>query len=283
MGEYIGHQIARVETAVRRLLGPNRSRPKTLHDLHRDLRRLRVWVAWAGTAAPSGPPMEELVLRLRRLTRLVGRVRDLDVELALWHRYRPDPSPAGPGSRRALATFGRRLQDDSRTGRELLRATLLAEVHAGFFERIRLALRSVDSPSSVRDLKRSIARERERLAHRAARKRRRALREPAPDTLHEFRVLIRRLRYLSDLEDRLDGRTGASFPPRYARLLRRLGELHDRDVLAAHLDAADPAHRKEAWSRQFQADHRQLRKDLLDEMKDLRPRRHLDRRSARQR
>ena len=227
------------------------------------------------TRPSSSPTLEELALRLRRLTRLVGRVRDLDVELGLWRSSRPSLKGGSATERRALATFGRRLQDDSRTGRELLKATLLAEVNSGFFDRVQEALRAIGTPTSVRSLAAALAKERRRLADRAARSRRRALKEGDAERLHEFRVLIRRLRYLSDLEDRLNGRRGSTFPARYAGLVRRLGELHDRDVLAAHLEAADPDRRDEAWSRRFRKEHRRLRKELLREMKDLHPRRHL--------
>lgn len=279
LNAYIREQIQRVEDSVARLLHRGPARPETLHDLHRDLRRLRVIVDWRRRLkSPKTPAAsDELALRLRRLTRLVGRVRDLDVELALWRNLHPAARGSGTSTSRALATFGHRLQDDSRTGRELLRATLLAEVNAGFFERLRLSLQAIGSPTTVRTLALRIAKERRRLANRAARLRHRALREPDADRLHEFRVLIRRLRYLTDLEDRLHGQRGSTFPARYSGILRRLGELHDRDVLAAHLDAVDPGHRKEGWSQEFREEHRRLRKELLKELKELRPRRHLGR------
>lgn len=280
--QYVRGQIDRVRTSVQTVLQPGHPRPETLHDLHRDLRRLRVIIAWRQKVVPPRPPtdLEELSGRLRRLTRLVGRVRDLDVELALWRTYRPGPRRTDPGPRRALATFGHRLQDDSRTGRELLRATLLADVNAGLLERLESSLSRTTTPAAAKTLARAIEKERRRLAERAARLRRRALRDPDADRLHEFRVLIRRLRYLSDLEDRLEGRPGSTFPARYAGALRRLGELHDRDVLAAHLDSVDPTHREELWSLRFRAEHRQLRKDLLKELKELHPRRHLGRTRA---
>lgn len=279
LNAYVRGQVERVQASVQRLLHPGHARPEALHDLHRDLRRLRVIVDWRRKLKPPGnsETLDELALRLRRITRLVGRVRDLDVELALWGSFRPGLRGSSASAHRALATFGHRLQDDSHTGRELLKATLLAEVNAGFFERVGAALHAVGSPASARALASAIAKERRRLADRAARMRRRALRDADEERLHEFRVLIRRLRYLSDLEDHLNGRSSSTFPARYARILRRLGELHDQDVLAAHLDSIDPGHRAEAWSRRFREEHRQLRKDLLKEMKDLHPRRNLGR------
>jgi CHAD domain-containing protein len=279
LNTYVRQHIERVQTSIAKLLRPGHARAEALHDLHRDLRRLRVILAWRRklNSSSDSATLDELALRLRRLTRLVGRVRDLDVELALWRSFRPGSRGPEVPAYHALATFGHRLQDDSRTGRELLKATLLAEVNAGFFDRVRVALQTMGSPASTRALSRAVAKERRRLADRAARLRRRALRDPDAERLHEFRVLIRRLRYLSDLEDHLNGRRGSTFPARYARVLRRLGDLHDRDVLAAHLDAVDPDHRAEEWSRRFRGEHRKLRKDLLKEMKELHPRRHLAR------
>lgn len=277
VGDYVREQTGRVRTSVAVLLRPGHTRPSTLHDLHRDLRRLRVLFDWRRKLSPKDPPAawEELSLRLRRLTRLVGRVRDLDVELSLWRSYRPGVQGPEPTTRRALSTFGHRLQDDSRTGRELLKATLLAEQHAGFVDRVEEMLLSRAASTKPEAMAVAVAKERVRLADRAARMRRRALRDPDAERMHEFRVLIRRLRYLSDLEDRLQGRRGSTFPSRYARVLRRLGELHDRDVLAAHLEAVDPSHYREPWSRRFRADHRTLRQELLKELEDLHPRRHL--------
>ena len=279
LAPYVDRLLERVQNSSRAILRPGAVGPAPLHDLHRDLRRLRLVVDWRRRLKGSPPLglLEDVAGHLRRLTRLAGRVRDLDVELALWQQYRPPPGRNRSVPDRALSTFGRRLQDDSRTGRELLKATLLAELHAGLFARIRRSLTGLTSRETTRILHDAVDRERRRLADRAARSRRKALGQPNAERMHQFRVWVRRLRYLSDLEDHLEGRHSATFPARYARLLRRLGELHDRDVMAAHLDTVDPSHRFEDWSRRFRADHRTLRKDLIAEIGELRPRRHLGR------
>lgn len=277
---YAREQVDRIDSSVNALLHQDAISPGSLHDLHRDLRRLRLIVYWHHRLAPepSRGSLEEIGRRLRRLTRLAGHVRDLDVELALWRGYRPAPPREAPRPEDALATFGRRLWDDSRTGRELLRATLLTEVRSGLLDRIRETLSQSEVPPSA--LRTALTGERRSLAHRAARLRRRALRTPDPDRLHKFRVLVRRLRYLSDLEDRLGGRHAPTFPPRYSGILRRLGELHDRDVLATHLNALDPAHREKRWGGRFHREHRELRRALVKELEGLHPRRHLGKRAA---
>ncbi len=277
MGRYARDAIARTRARTDAVIGRTDPLAEDLHALHRDLRRLRILVRWWSRAGPR-PRREGLRVlagRLRHLARLVGSVRDLDVELDLWEGL--------VGSRRAKigepwTTFGRHLRDSTRTGRELLRASLRAERAAGIFEELEASLRGIGSATRLGELVRELKAERRRLAAAAGRARRRSLKSPRPERLHELRIRVRQLRYLTDLEDALSAARAPTFPPRYTRLQRRLGELHDRDVLAEHLARLDPARTEPAWRARFERERETLRQELISEIRELRPRRHLARR-----
>ncbi len=122
-----------------RLVVAPRPAASALHRLHRDLRRLRVGIAVWARLLPKAPrsELEGYDRRLKRLARLVGGVRDRDVTLSLL----ADRSlPGGPRERARLTQVRRRLGDDARVGRELLRVFLRAERDAGLFEGIRTGL-----------------------------------------------------------------------------------------------------------------------------------------------
>ncbi len=276
LGRYARDEIARTRSRTDRVIARPDPRAEELHNLHRDLRRLRVLVRWWAKIGPR-PRREELRIlagRLRHLARVVGAVRDLDVELDLWEGL------TGAGRAKAAepwTTFGRHLRDSTRTGRELLRAALRAERAAGIFEQLETSLRGIGSSARLLRLIAELKRERGRLAAATAKARRKSLKSPRPKRLHDLRIRVRQLRYLTDLEDTLSAARASTFPPRYASLQRRLGELHDRDVLAAQLARLDPRRTEPAWRAIFDREREALRQDLLREIRELRPRRHLKR------
>ncbi len=246
---------------------------EVLHELHRDLRRLRTLVRWWGRVGPARQRerLRSIGAHLRRLSRLVGSVRDLDVELGLWEHVHRPASDRGSD----LDSFGLRLRESARTGRELLRASLRAERATGLFRELENHLARVDAPRSLGALRAALDGERGRLARATARARRRSLAAAEPHRMHDLRIRVRQLRYLTDLEDSLAGRERPSFPTRYARLQRRLGELHDRDLLAMHLIRVAPQHRASAWGRRLHQGREELRASLIAEIAQLHPRRHL--------
>jgi CHAD domain-containing protein len=211
---------------------------------------------------------------LRRLTQLVGEVRDLDVALALVDRFLGSSASSESAENNALWTLRRRLRDDTRTGRELLSATLRAERQAGLFEEVAVALGGSITAPSTGTIARGLQDERRRLEKSARRARKRSIRRPTAERLHEVRVRVRRWRYFSDLEDALRETRSPTFPRRLATVQRRLGELHDRDLLAQRLDQLDPDHRREPWARSFHEERRQMRRDLLSELQALELRQH---------
>lgn len=216
----------------------------TVHDLHRDLRRLAsgltVWGQLISRLREE--EVEVLARRVRRLARLVGRVRDRDVTGELLA-----PGPRETGLSVAWWAFLGRLREDAHTGRELLRAFLTREQQAGLFDR---AVRLLDLPpraDAARGLARILAEERRLRQGRVRRAHRKASRKPSSERLHRLRIRIRQWRHLATLE--LATRAASHHPPpaSWARLQRRLGELHDLDVTLASVprelgESATPVH-----------------------------------------
>lgn len=276
LARYVRERLTATTASTDRVILRVHPTAEDLHDLHRDLRRLRTLT---GVAARVGrragrrawPPLDS---RLRRLTQLVGEVRDLDVALTLVDRFLEGSSASEAGEDSTLWTLRRRLRDNTRTGRELLRATLRAERQAGLFEEVAVALGGSITAPTTDAIAHGLDEERRRLERSTRRARRRSVRRPSPERLHEVRVRVRRWRYLSDLQDALQGTRSSTFPRRLASLQRRLGELHDHDVLAERLDQLDADHRREPWARTFHEERRQMRRDLIAELKGLHLRHH---------
>ncbi len=165
LARYVRERLTAATASTDRVIHRPYPSAEDLHDLHRDLRRLRTL---AGVAARIGrrpgrrawPPLN---MRLRRLTQLVGDVRDLDVALVLVDRFLGDVPSSDSTESNALWTLRRRLRDDTRTGRELLSATLRAERHAGLFEEVAVALGGSITAPSTSAIARGLEEERRRL------------------------------------------------------------------------------------------------------------------------
>jgi CHAD domain-containing protein len=211
--------------------------PESLHGLHREMRRLRHALAiWERVLAPRQRELlRPLDRRLKRLARLVGRVRDRDVVLALLDGATlPKPGRADAPLVTRLRT---RLRDDARTGRELLRVFLRSERDAHLFEGLREGLELPSRPRAGEKLREIFDDEQDRRHDGVRSAHRRARRHPSSARLHRLRIQVRRLRHLSEVRTRLDGTQLAVLPPSARRLQSRLGRLHDLDVVLAELDA----------------------------------------------
>lgn len=274
---YLRLRLRSLRDLVDRILARTRPTEDDLHDLHRELRRLRVLARLAGRLARKdrADRTRSLDARLSRLSRMVGAVRDLDVLLALTERY--DPRRREPSERSVLAALRTRLREDAGTGRELLRATLRAQRDAGLFEEADRILSTAGRRVSRRRLSRVLGEEHRIRFRAASRARKRSVKRPTAERLHDVRVHVRRWRYLTDLGDALRGTSSPTFPRRLVRLQQRLGELHDHDVLAGRLDEFDPRHRSTDWSKALLKERRTLRRAVLDELAEIRLNRLADR------
>ncbi len=217
-----------------------------IHEIHRELRRLGSGLAVWGqlvAAEPAGG-VREATGRIRRLARLVGRARDRDVTGALLAPSRARRS--GDGEPEAWREFLGRFQEDSHTGRELLRAFLRSERQAGLFDRVLGFLELTPRADAGRGLHRILADERRRRQGKVRKAHRKARRDPTSERLHRLRIRIRQWRHLASLE--AAARVPANPPPPSWRSLQdRLGRLHDLDVALAtipkELDGSTPVRR----------------------------------------
>ena len=241
--------------------------PESLHQLHREMRRLRhalsIWERLLTTRHRA--LVRPLDRRLKRLARLVGRVRDRDVMIELIEG--PSlPRPSGPDVE-AVARLRARLRDESRTGRELLGVFLRSERDAHLFEGLRegleLRTRGASGAHLTHLLNDEQARRHDdvRVAHRKARRR------PNSARLHRLRIQVRRLRHLAEVRTRLDPTDPETFPPAVRRIQTRLGRLHDLDVVLAGLDAEL---RSTPWARSLKHERRQVRATIRTELRTRR-------------
>jgi CHAD domain-containing protein len=256
----IDRVLAEVSRQVDEVIQHPYPTPESLHRLHREMRRLRtglgVWEELLTSADRAS--LRPLDRRIRRLTRLVGQVRDRDVALSLLqgveHRAH---------SRRELDQLNRyraRLRDDARTGRELLRAFLRAEREARLLDDIgeaaRAQSRTVRGSRLRRVLEEHEARERKNVAraHRKARKR------PSMNRLHRLRIRVRRMRQVSDLAATVDPERNGTLANSLRRLQQHLGRLHDLDVLFLDLE---PFLRKTGWGEMLRTERARQRRAIL--------------------
>lgn len=237
--------------------------PESLHRLHRDLRRLAAGLAiWQELLARRDRELlRPLDARLRRLSQLVGRVRDRDIAIGLLERG--DGSTSTPRERQSLERYRARLGDDARTGRELLRAFLRAERDAHLFDRVQESFHVRPPDRRAADLPRMLARSHTKSRERLDRAHRRARRRPSSARLHRLRIRVRGVRHLSEISTKILPRSTPPFPAFLRRLQSDLGRLHDLDVV---LDGLDREIRSTAWADALRKKRRRQRRRIVDRL-----------------
>ena len=207
---------------------------------------------------------EDVGRRLKRVARLVGEVRDFDVELALLSHPRLARS-SGASSEHLERTRGR-LQEEARTGRALLGAFLRAELDRGLVRELAHVLEVAEPRLSPKGVLRAAAIERERSRARAERALRRARRRPTPKRMHALRSSLRQAHHLNDLLSVPGYGPVRPFPRRVDRLQQALGGLHDLDVLADGLESLGPEVWRSEWARIERRRRRRLREEIAGEL-----------------
>jgi len=234
--------------------------PESLHRLHRQMRRLRTGLALWEALLPSAERelLHPLDVRIKRLSRLVGRIRDRDISLSLLQRFAGKRT--GRRDLERLERFRTRVQDDARTGRELLRAFLRSERQARLLDDVGERLRSLPRRGSFRDPHRAVTLAHARTHENLRRAHRKALRRPSMERLHRLRIRIRRARQFTDLAVALDPRHERAFSSSLARLQKDLGDLHDLDLVLVGLDEEV---RRTAWADALREERRRRRREIL--------------------
>jgi len=256
----IGGILEEATRAVDQVVASAHPSPESLHRLHRQMRRLRTGLALWETLLPSAERdlLHPLDVRIKRLSRLVGRIRDRDISLSLLQRF----GGKRPGRRDLLRLerYRTRVQDDARTGRELLRAFLRSERQARLLDDVGERLRSLPRSGSFRDPHRAVALAHARTHENLRRAHRKALRRPSMERLHRLRIRIRRARQFTDLAVALDPRHERRFSSSLVRLQKDLGDLHDLDMVLVGLDEEV---RKTAWADALREERRRRRREVL--------------------
>lgn len=265
LAQELDRLLASVAGSVDIVIEETHPAPESLHELHREMRRLRHALALWMELLPSRQRalIRPLDRRLKRLARLVGRVRDRDVVLGLLEGGSL-PRPVREDVPR-VARLRARWRDDARTGRELLRVYLRSERDAHLFEGLRELLELPTRPAAGSLLGTILVEEQERRHDRVRAAHRKARRKPTADRFHRLRIQVRRLRHLNEVRSRLDGLTLARFPPSARRLQEQLGRLHDLDVVLADLDRELES---SAWARALRDARRAVRDAIRAELKD---------------
>ena len=219
---------------TRSLPGARRGDPGRLHQARIATRRLRE----ALPLVMPGSRGRKLERTIRRLTRALGPVRELDVALETLGAL----TASGDVPRAAIAALRRLLRQE----RQRLHAEMCTRVDR--IDLHKLQRRAVAAASKghakaargrVRDSKRAEA-VRLRTARRAVRLRE-AIENAAglylPDRLHGVRVAVKRLRYTTEMSRALGGSRGNA----RIRILKEaqdlLGHMHDHEVLSARVRA----------------------------------------------
>lgn len=234
--------------------------PESLHRLHRQMRRLRTGLALWEALLPSAERelLHPLEVRVKRLSRLVGRIRDRDIALSLLQRF--NRKTAKPRDIEIVERYRTRVQDDARTGRELLRAFLRSERQARLLDDVGERLRSLPRTGSFRDARRAVVQAHTRTHDNLRRAHRKALRRPTMERLHRLRIRIRRARQFTDLAVTLDPAHERAFSSSWARLQKDLGDLHDLDMILVGLD--DDLWKTD-WAKGLRRERRRLRREIL--------------------
>jgi inorganic triphosphatase YgiF len=208
--------------------------PEFLHDMRVATRRLR-GISHDFEEAFPVRLLATLRKDLKWLGHLLGRVRDLDVQLAGLDRF---IAVDLPDARDDLAPYHRSLQEQ----RRLQRAAMLAGLDSARYFRLLIRLEHYAHPALRRPASRNptgrlgvlqSGRAALQVAYRRLRKcGNRLPTVPAPEDLHALRILAKRLRYLLGFLSELTGKPGRRFTRRLVRLQDRLGEYQDAMVAA---------------------------------------------------
>ena len=219
---------------TRSLPGAQRGDPQLLHQARVATRRLRE----ALPLVMSGSRGRKLERTVRRLTRALGPVRELDVALEMLGAL----TAGGDAPRGAIATLRRLVrQERHRLHAEMSRRVARVDFH-------KLRRRAVTAASKgrgkaaagrVRDPKRTVA-AMLRAARRAVRLRN-AIENAAglylPDRLHAVRIAVKRLRYAMEVSLELSGLGGSARIRTLREAQDLLGRMHDHEVLIARVRA----------------------------------------------
>jgi CHAD domain-containing protein len=256
----------RVKRVFRELPGAVAGEPEPVHQVRVAGRRLRVSLPLLARKG-EGRKVRGALKVLRRLTRIVGSGRDMDVVVGLL-ADRIAALRSSTAEQRALLS---RL----RAARARTRAQVSESVLDLDIGRLRRDLRRVlrEGPADSTTVLARVLAVREEESAEILRAFSRIGSRYLPEALHQLRRRVRRLRYAAEVEDGVRGEDSRA-PALLKRLQDGIGVLHDQQVLAAWLEEQAEAAEGRANTllaraarrerRFFVAEGRRLHKALLD-------------------
>jgi len=204
---------------------------RSVHRARVASRRLRAVLPVLAEAADSDV-LDRARKQVRRITRALGPIRELDVALA----HLDEVGPTSGASSRAIAKVRGYLSAE-RTAR---RRAMLDVITPAALHKLRARLHGSDHRPHVSDHDAEI-----RGARRRAVRRARTLLEQIhhvgslydPERLHAVRIAAKKLRYALEVERELTRSRAVARINRLKRLQDQLGEIHDFEVLLEHVRA----------------------------------------------
>lgn len=223
--------------------GTDTTDPEAIHDFRVALRRLRAWMRafrpYLADTVRRGPER-----RLRTLSRLAGRARDLEVQYRWLSGPRPGRSePARDAGRWLAEEVGR---EQTRARRALAKGLLteLPEASAQLAEELQHYHRDIalEEPAYER-MAAAMAEAVHRATDALADDLKRVGRPEQVEEAHAARIVVKRLRYLLEGFGRA-ARSATSVLAQLTALQHLFGELHDAQVLQHRLREVRPARKR---------------------------------------
>lgn len=223
---------SRIDRFTRMLPGVEDGDVRAIHRMRVASRRLRELLPVLQLDRQTA---RKLVRRLRKVTRRLGRVRELDVLLPLieeLHESRPE-------TERAL----KRVADGIQVARGEARENMAGKISSAELQRIRRKLESAAKTLEHAESRRPDARGWRwaidaRIARRASTLRA-AIGDAGavylPERLHAVRIALKKLRYSAELAAEAAGSKGDADLRRLRRSQDLLGKLHDLQVLITYV------------------------------------------------
>lgn len=197
----------------------------SVHQARVASRRLREALPVLGATADEHA-LDQAGKRVRRITRALGPVRELDVTLSLLGEL--DAKAAAPA--RAISRVRAAVIDE----RDKRRRAMLAELKPSRLEKLRKRLVQVAAPQSRRD-SRTALEEAARQAATRARRLRAAIDRAGgiylADRLHRVRIEAKKLRYALEIQRELTHSRSTARLNRLKHQQDLLGRIHDLEVL----------------------------------------------------
>jgi CHAD domain-containing protein len=229
---------SRIREVFRQLPGALAGQEEPVHQLRVSGRRLRVALPLVARKPEGRRPRRALRL-LRRLTRVAGRSRDLDVCIAQLEEH-----ARAAGAAEEVRLLSKRLK----AARRRTHATVVEDLLDLEIATLRRDLRSflARGPAAPEVVLARLRHERDRLLGAMRSSLDAVAAAYDPPGLHRLRRLVRRLRYAAEAADQLLGRESEA-PKVLQALQERLGSLYDAHVLVVWLSSrAKAAERRSA-------------------------------------